>query len=120
MKTDIYTKTILTIIAICLLYIAGRNMVVPAYADRKEIIDVNIAKVDGGYLGRTPFFPKLEVNYEEECWIRRQGNQSNSWLNCYFYRDLFQELVGDNRVAAHNNCSVGMVPGLPSIRHLLM
>ena len=52
MSTDLYTKTILTIIAICLLFITGRDMVVPAYADRNEIIDVNIARINGQYLGR--------------------------------------------------------------------
>jgi len=51
MKPDLYTKTILTIIAICLLYIAGKDMVVPAYADRKEIIDVNIVAVSGNRIG---------------------------------------------------------------------
>ena len=51
MKTDLYTKTILTIIAICLLYIAGKDMVVPAYADRKDIIDVNIVAVSGNRIG---------------------------------------------------------------------
>ena len=59
MKTDLYTKTILTIIAICLLFIAGKDMVVPAYADKKEIIDVNIAKIDGSYFGRTPLPVKV-------------------------------------------------------------
>jgi len=51
MKTDLYTKTILTIIAICLLFIAGRDMVVPAYADRKDIVDVNIVAVSGNRIG---------------------------------------------------------------------
>jgi hypothetical protein len=51
MKTDLYTKTILTIIAICLLFIAGKDMVVPAYADKKEIIDVNIVAVSGNRIG---------------------------------------------------------------------
>jgi len=59
MKTDLYTKTILTIIAICLLYITGKDMVVPAYADRKEIIDVNIVKIDGRHLGRVPLLVKV-------------------------------------------------------------
>jgi hypothetical protein len=59
MKTDLYTKTILTIIAICLLYIAGRDIVAPVYADRKEIVDVNIAKIDGQYLGRVPLTVKI-------------------------------------------------------------
>jgi hypothetical protein len=51
MKTDLYTKTILTIIAICLLYSASRDMVVPAYADRKDIVDVNIVAVSGNRIG---------------------------------------------------------------------
>ena len=51
MKTDLYTKTILTIIAICLLFIAGKDMVAPAYADKKEIIDVNIVAVSGNRIG---------------------------------------------------------------------
>ena len=51
MKTDLYTKTILTIIAICLLYFAGRDMVVLAYADRKDIVDVNIVAVSGNRIG---------------------------------------------------------------------
>jgi hypothetical protein len=59
MKTDLSTKTILTIIAICLLFIAGKDMVVPAYAERREIIDVNIAKIDGQYLGRVPLSVKV-------------------------------------------------------------
>jgi len=59
MKTDLYTKTILTIIAICLLYSADKDMVAPAYADKKEIIDVNIAKIDGRYLGRVPLLVKV-------------------------------------------------------------
>jgi hypothetical protein len=59
MKTDLYTKTILTIIAICLLYIAGKDMVVPAYADKKEIIDVNISRIDGRNIGRVPLLVKV-------------------------------------------------------------
>jgi len=51
MKTDLYTKTILTIIAICLLYIVGKDMEVPAYADKKDIIDVNIVAVGGNRIG---------------------------------------------------------------------
>jgi len=35
------------------------DMVATAYADRKEIIDVNIAKIDGQYLGRTPLPVKI-------------------------------------------------------------
>ena len=59
MKTDLYTKTILTTIAICLLYISGRDFVVPAYADKKEIIDINIAKIDGRNIGRVPLLVKV-------------------------------------------------------------
>ena len=59
MKTDLYTKSVLTIIAICLLYFVGNDILAPAYADRKEIIDVNIAKVDGQYLGRVPLSVKI-------------------------------------------------------------
>jgi hypothetical protein len=49
MNADLYTKTILTIIAVCLLIIAGKDIVVPAYADKKDIIDVNIERIDGQY-----------------------------------------------------------------------
>ena len=51
MKTDLYTKNILTIIAVCLLYSAGKDMVAIAYADRKEIVDVNIVAVSGNRIG---------------------------------------------------------------------
>jgi len=51
MKTDLYTKTILTIIAVCLLYSAGKDMVAPAYADRKDVVDVNIVAVSGNRIG---------------------------------------------------------------------
>jgi hypothetical protein len=50
-QKNLYTKAILTIIAICLLYIAGRDMVVPVYADRKEIIDADIVAVSGNRIG---------------------------------------------------------------------
>ena len=59
MKTDLYTKSIQTIIAICLLYFVGKDVVAPAYAERKEIIDVNIARIDGQYLGRVPLSVKI-------------------------------------------------------------
>ncbi len=36
MKTDLYTKTILTIIAICLLYSVGKDFVASAYATKNE------------------------------------------------------------------------------------
>ena len=59
MKNDLYTKSVLTIIAICLLFIVGKEIEKPAYADRKKIIDVNIAKIDGQYLGRVPLSVKI-------------------------------------------------------------
>jgi hypothetical protein len=51
MKTDLYTKTLLTIIAVCLLYSAGKDMVALAYADRKDVVDVNIVAVSGNQIG---------------------------------------------------------------------
>ena len=59
MKTDPYTKLILTVIAICLLYYVGKDIITPAYADRKEIIDVNILKIDGHYLSRSSLPVKI-------------------------------------------------------------
>ena len=49
MKTDLYTKTILTIIAICLVWICI-SMTVSAFADR-DVVDVNIVKVSDTYIG---------------------------------------------------------------------
>ena len=60
------------------------------------------------------------MNYGKECWIRRQGVKGSGWLNYSLYRDLFQELVGDNRVAADNNRSIGMVPSLSAIWYIHM
>ena len=50
MKTDLYTKTILTIIAICLVWISI-SMTTSAFADR-DVVDVNIVKVSGTYVGK--------------------------------------------------------------------
>jgi hypothetical protein len=50
MKTDLYTKTILTIIAICLVWICI-SMTATAFADR-DVIDVNIVKVSDRYIGQ--------------------------------------------------------------------
>lgn len=50
MKTDLYTKTILTIIAICLVWISI-SMRTSAFADR-DVVDVNIVKVSGTYIGK--------------------------------------------------------------------
>jgi hypothetical protein len=49
MKTDLYTKTILTIIAICLVWLCI-SMTASAFADR-DVIDVNIVKVSDKYIG---------------------------------------------------------------------
>ena len=50
METDLYTKTILTIIAICLVWISI-SMTTSAFADR-DVVDVNIVKVSGTYIGK--------------------------------------------------------------------
>jgi len=49
MKTDLYTKTVLTIIAICLVWICI-SMISSAFADR-DMVDVNIVKVSDRYIG---------------------------------------------------------------------
>jgi len=49
MKTDLYTKTILTIIAICLVWICI-SMTTSAFADR-DVVDVNIVKVSDRFIG---------------------------------------------------------------------
>ncbi len=50
MKTDLYTKTILTIIAISLVWICI-SMTSSAFADR-NVVDVNIVKVADSYIGK--------------------------------------------------------------------
>jgi hypothetical protein len=50
MKTDLYTKTILTIIAISLIWI-GINMTPSVLANKQDLIDVNIVKVSDKYIG---------------------------------------------------------------------
>ena len=49
MKTDLYTKSILTIIACCLLYIVARDLplVQNTYAQSRGTVDVNIVQVAG-------------------------------------------------------------------------
>ena len=49
MKTDLYTKTVLTIIAVCLVWICI-SMTSSAFADR-DVIDVNIVKVSDRFIG---------------------------------------------------------------------
>lgn len=46
MKTDLYTKSVLTVIAGCLLYSAAKDFVGPAQAQSK-VVDVNIVAVNG-------------------------------------------------------------------------
>lgn len=46
MKIDLYTKFILTCIAICLVLIAFRMLIPPARAEA-QVMDVNIAQVSG-------------------------------------------------------------------------
>ena len=49
MKTDVYTKTVLTVIACCLLYFVAKDLsVVPVVHARSEgLIDVNIVQIAG-------------------------------------------------------------------------
>ena len=49
MKTDLYAKMVLTIIAICLVWICI-SMTSSAFADR-DTIDVNIVKVSDKFIG---------------------------------------------------------------------
>ncbi len=56
MKTDLYTKVILTIIAVCLFCIVVKNtsFVSEAYAEKKTSkIDVNIVEIGGFDLSTT-------------------------------------------------------------------
>jgi hypothetical protein len=50
MKTDLYTKTILTIIAISLIWI-GINITPSVLANKQDVVDVNILKVSDKYIG---------------------------------------------------------------------
>ena len=48
MKTDFFTKFILTVIAACLIWICIKPFAVPsAQAGPKELVNVNIAQVGG-------------------------------------------------------------------------
>jgi hypothetical protein len=52
MKTDAYTKAILTIIAVCLVILAAKSfdsglVVSTAHAETKNIMDVNIVQING-------------------------------------------------------------------------
>ena len=50
MKTDRYTKAILTIIALSLIWI-GINVTPSVLANKQDVIDVNIVKVSDRYIG---------------------------------------------------------------------
>lgn len=47
MQTDVYTKSVLTVIAGCLLYFVARDTSVIPDAHANAIVDVNIVKVAG-------------------------------------------------------------------------
>lgn len=49
MKVDLYTKTILTVIAGCLLYLVARDipLVKEAHAQSRGPVEVNIVQIDG-------------------------------------------------------------------------
>jgi hypothetical protein len=51
MKTDAYTKCVLTVIACCLLYIVAKDVSVIPNAHANAVMDVNIVKVAGGVIG---------------------------------------------------------------------
>ena len=67
MKTDAYTKIVLTIIAGCLLIIASKSIdsgsiVSSAHAQtlgKKEIVDVNIVRINGEEFGQMIEPPSL-------------------------------------------------------------
>jgi len=52
MKTDFYTKTVLSIIAVCLTILCLKNfsIIKTAQAGRSETINVNIERVAGHYI----------------------------------------------------------------------
>jgi hypothetical protein len=50
MKTDVYTKCVLTVIACCLLYIVARDVPAIQNAHANAVVDVNIVRVAGAYI----------------------------------------------------------------------
>jgi hypothetical protein len=50
MKTDLYTKIVLTVIAVSLIWI-GINMTPSVFANKQEMVDVNIVKVSDRFIG---------------------------------------------------------------------
>jgi len=59
-KIILYTKVVLTIIAVSLSVIAFRSLVPEKAMAEKEIVDVNIVKVDGWDVNSS-FVPPLRV-----------------------------------------------------------
>jgi hypothetical protein len=47
MKTDAYTKSVLTVIACCLLYFVAKDISVIPDAHANAVVDINIVKVAG-------------------------------------------------------------------------
>ncbi len=55
MKSDIYIKIVLTVIAVCLVLIVVKPMAITtAQASRKETINVNIERVAGHFIKALP------------------------------------------------------------------
>ena len=54
MKTDFYTKTVLSIIAVCLIILCPKNFSVikTAQAGKSDTINVNIQKFGGHYISK--------------------------------------------------------------------
>ncbi len=53
MKPDLYTRIVLTVIAVCLVLIVVKPFVIQtAHADRKETLNVNIERVAGHYVSK--------------------------------------------------------------------
>jgi len=64
LKIDLYTKFILTVIAVSLLGLLLRPVILPQMAvTARNIQDVNIAKVGGDYIGQ--FTPPINVRLKE-------------------------------------------------------
>ena len=49
-KTDLYTEIVLTVIAVSLIWI-GINMTPSVFANKQEMVDVNIVKVSDRFIG---------------------------------------------------------------------
>lgn len=56
MRIDLYTKVVLSVIAVCLLLLAAQTLrPKPAGADREEIIRVDLVKVGGYWVTKKEF-----------------------------------------------------------------